>query len=329
MNVVRTSVLLFGAAALSACGREQSALHAAGVEAELVEQLSWIMFVGAALVLLLVTVILLYALYRRPEKRVAISGSKLIFAGGVALPTVTLTLLLVYTLTATKDLRATDALAEHDIEVIGHRWWWEIRYLGAEPQTHFTTANELHLPRGKRIRVKVSTVDVIHSLWVPSLAGKIDLIPGRANEMVFEPTALGVYRGQCAEYCGEQHARMALYVVVHEPGEFEAWRAREAAPATMPSDPLLRAGHDVFMDAACVYCHTIRGTAAQGSFGPDLTHIGSRLSIAAGTLPANRGNLAAWVVHAQQIKPGNLMPSLHVLTGEELRALSAYLEALE
>lgn len=316
-------------AALSACGGEQSALHPRGVEAAFVAHLSWIMFVGAALVLLLVTGILLYSLYRRPDKRADISGAKLIFAGGVALPVVSLTLLLAYTLTGTKELRASEEPGEHDIEIVGHRWWWQVNYLGPEPEHRFTTANELHLPRGKRVRVKVTTADVIHSFWVPALAGKIDMIPGHENELVLEPTEVGVFRGQCAEYCGAQHTRMALYVVVHEPGEFDAWRERESAPAVMPVDPLARAGYEVFMGAACVYCHRIRGTPAQGTFGPDLTHIGSRSSIAAGTLAANRANLTAWIVHAQQIKPGSLMPSLNVLTGEELRALSAYLESLE
>lgn len=287
------------------------------------------MFVGGALVLLLVTGILLYALYRHPEKRAQIGGTKLIFAGGVALPTVTLTLLLAYTLAATRELRATEGRSDHDIEVIGHRWWWEVKYLGPDPQRRFATANELHLPKGKRVRIKVTTADVIHSFWVPSLAGKMDMIPGYENEIVLEPTEVGVFRGQCAEYCGAQHTRMAFYVVVHEPGEFDDWRAREARPGISPKDPLTRAGYDVFMQAACVYCHRIRGTPAQGTFGPDLTHVGSRLSIGAGTLPANRGNLAAWIVHAQQIKPGSFMPSMNVLSGEELRALSAYLESLE
>lgn len=329
MTPVSRAICLVFLASIAGCGGQQSALHAGGIEAEIVARFSWIMFAGGALVLALVAAILFYALLRRPEKRADVDGPRLIFAGGVALPTITLTVLLAFTLTATKDLRATNADAEYDIEVIGHRWWWEVRYLGGESQGYFTTANELHLPRGQRMRIKVTSVDVIHSFWVPSLAGKMDMIPGRENEIVLEPTQLGVYRGQCAEYCGAQHARMAFYVVVHEPGDFEEWRAREAAPAILPRDPVSRAGQDVFMQAACVYCHAIRGTPAQGTFGPDLTHVGSRLSIAAGTLPANRGNLAAWVVHAQQLKPGNEMPSLHVFTGEELRALSAYLEALE
>lgn len=313
---------------LTGCSGEQSALHSQGLEADVVARLSWTMFIGGAFVLLLVFGLLMYALLRRADRRMPIQANWFIFAGGVALPTVTLTVLLFYALSATKNLRAAGADPEHDIELIGHQWWWEVRYLGS-PDEQFTTANELNLPRGERTRIKVSTADVIHSFWVPSLAGKIDLIPGRQNEIVLEPTGLGIFRAQCAEFCGAQHARMALYVVVHEPTEFEEWRAREREPAMVSTDALASAGRDVFFQAACAYCHTIRGTRAGGGLGPDLTHIGSRRSIAAGTLNANRGNLSAWIVHAQQIKPGNMMPSFRSFRGEELRALSAYLESLE
>lgn len=315
--------------ALLACAGEQSAFEVRGHEAAVVAKLSWIMFTGAALVVVLVAVILLYVLLRRTDRRPAINGSWFIFAGGVALPTVTLTALLIYALSATKELRASDERAPFDVEVIGHQWWWEVRYLGQAPDEHFITANELHLPLGVRTRIRVTSADVIHSFWAPNLAGKIDLLPGHENEIVVEPIKIGTSRGQCAEFCGAQHARMGLYVVVHEPGEFELWRAHQQQPARVPSDPLALAGREVFSRAACAYCHTVRGTMAGGRLGPDLTHVGSRLSIAAATLPANRGSIAAWIVHAQQIKPGNLMPNFRAFDGEELRALSAYLETLE
>jgi cytochrome c oxidase subunit 2 len=306
----------------------QSALHPTGLEAHAVADLSWIMFAGATLVLLLVILLTLYALLRHPERRAPIRGELFIFAGGAALPAVTLTALLIYSLGATSDLRAADKSAPYDIEIIGRQWWWEIRYLG-EHARRFVTANELHLPRGVRTRIRVTSADVIHSFWAPTLAGKIDLIPGASNNITLEPAATGVYRAQCAEFCGAQHSRMSLFVVVHEPDDFEAWRELERAPAVEPIDELARAGRDVFMNAACAWCHAVRGTPALGRIGPDLTHVGSRLSIASGSFPMTTGNLSAWIVDAQHLKPGNRMPSFRAFSGEELRAVTAYLESLE
>ena len=308
--------------------RLQSALHATGVEAQTVERIWWIMLAGGVLVMLLVTAILFYTLFRRHERRATIQPGTFILAGGVVLPTVTLTALLIYTLQASSELRGGEN-EPVDIEIVGHRWWWEVRYVGSDPQQHFKTANELHLPVGVPTRIRLWTQDVIHSFWVPNLAGKIDLLPGTYNELVLQPTEPGISRGQCAEFCGAQHTRMALYVIAQPARDFAAWRERQLAPASRPENELANRGREVFLSSACAYCHTIRGTTAAGTIAPDLTHVGSRRSLAAGTFDMNRGNLAGWIVHAQQLKPESLMPSFTTLGGPELRALTAYLESLE
>jgi cytochrome c oxidase subunit 2 len=175
----------------------------------------------------------------------------------------------------------------------------------------------------------LKTQDVIHSFWVPSLAGKLDMIPGHVNAYRFAATRPGVYRGQCAEYCGAQHALMAFYVVAMAREEFETWYADQVAPAPEPILPLLAKGKALFLENGCGACHTVRGTLADGKLGPDLTHVGSRLSLAAGTFPNNRGTLAGWIASAQHLKPDNLMPSFGNLQGEELRAIAAYMDSLK
>jgi cytochrome c oxidase subunit 2 len=182
---------------------------------------------------------------------------------------------------------------------------------------------------GRPVEFLLTTADVIHSFWAPSLGGKLDMIPGRENRLVLEASRAGIYRGQCAEYCGGPHALMAFDVVAHEPAEFDRWLATQVRPAAAPADDTRRRGLEVFMQSGCAACHTIRGTEAAGLIGPDLTHVGSRLSLAAATLPNNPGALSAWVAHAQAIKPGVFMPSFEILSGPELTALSAYLEGLK
>lgn len=215
------------------------------------------------------------------------------------------------------------------VEVTGHQFWWEVRY----PDSGVVTANEVHIPTGERVRLEITTGDVIHSLWVPQLSGKMDMIPGRANTMWLQTDEPGLYWGQCAEFCGVQHAQMRLAVVAHEPAEFDGWLSAHTQPPEDPGsaavdDDLVAQGREVFMSSSCVYCHAIAGTEAQGTFGPDLTHMASRETLAAGMLPNNRGNLAGWIVDPQAIKPGNLMPGTD-LSGDELQALLVYLESLE
>ena len=209
-----------------------------------------------------------------------------------------------------------------EIAVTGHQWWWEIRY----PRDDVTTANELHVPVGVPVRLVLRSADVIHSFWVPRLGGKLDLVPGQANTLWLRADSAGTYLGQCAEYCGVQHAHMGLVVVAEPPRDYDAWLAAQRAPAAPPADDVA-AGARVLLGAGCAACHTVRGTPAAGTVGPDLTHVASRQALAARTLPNTRGNLAGWLSDPQALKPGNHMPVVP-LTGPELQALVDYLGTL-
>jgi cytochrome c oxidase subunit 2 len=206
-----------------------------------------------------------------------------------------------------------------------------VRYLPDGPdQPAFTTANEIRVPVGRPIAFSVTGGDVIHSFWIPSLAGKIDMIPGLVNELTFTVDRPGTYRGQCAEYCGAQHAYMAFYVVAMEPAAYAAWRADQVAPARAPETDFLRRGQQVFVLGGCGNCHAVRGLArADGALGPDLTHVGSRVSLGAGVFPNNVGTLAGWISDVQHVKEGARMPSYGDLSGEDLRAVAAYLASLK
>jgi cytochrome c oxidase subunit 2 len=211
--------------------------------------------------------------------------------------------------------------------VTAKQWWWRFEYL--TPTGAVETANELRLPRGERLALELASPDVIHSFWVPSLAGKMDMIPGRVTRLALEPTRTGTFRGTCAEYCGASHALMAFSVVVMEPEEFRAWLAREARPAETPIDPEATRGQMAFISNGCTACHTIRGTPAIGRIGPDLTHVGSRRQIAAETLPNDQASLARWIVDSEDIKPGVHMPAFRAIERDELSALAAYLSGLK
>jgi cytochrome c oxidase subunit 2 len=223
--------------------------------------------------------------------------------------------------------KATDApnprTTPMTIEVVGHQWFWEVRY----PGTPAVTANEIHIPVGTRVNVVASTADVIHSFWVPQLNRKIDMIPGHPNRVLLEADAPGRYRGQCAEFCGAQHAHMAMYVFADPPDRFRAWLRGQAAPRRTPATSAARRGERVFLDNACAGCHTIRGTSARADVGPDLTHLGSRTTLAALALPNDHADLSEWVRNPQDVKPGNRMPPV-APTGGDLRDLLAYLEGL-
>lgn len=214
------------------------------------------------------------------------------------------------------------------IKVTAQQWWWEIEYADPYPPHRIRTANELVLPVDAPAQVRLESIDVIHSFWVPNLAGKQDLIPGRVNVIRLFPRRVGHYRGQCAEFCGTQHAHMAFDVTVLSRDDFEAWRKRQLRPAAPPSTSLAKAGHDIFMSRQCAMCHAIAGTPAQGQVAPDLTHFASRRTIAAGTAPNNRGYRMAWLADPQKMKPGSNMPYIG-LEPTELDALDAYLETLK
>jgi cytochrome c oxidase subunit 2 len=212
--------------------------------------------------------------------------------------------------------------------VTGHQWWWQLNYEAHDADQTFETANEIHIPVGQPVRLDFESPDVIHSFWVPNLAGKQDLIPGRYTELTIRADRPGIYRGQCAEYCGIQHAHMAIFVVAQEPSEYAAWRAQQLKSAPAPSNADLRHGQQVFVSSACATCHTITGTSAGGRVGPDLTHFGAHMTIAAGTARNSLGNLTGWISDPQRMKPYTRMPAV-ALTGPDLIAVSHYLESLK
>jgi cytochrome c oxidase subunit II len=216
------------------------------------------------------------------------------------------------------------------IEVTGHQWWWEARYLNGpgDDAGDFTVANELHIPVGRPVIVKLRTTDVIHTFWVPNLHGKKDMIPGRDASIEFRADKAGTYRGQCAEFCGLEHALMAFYVIAEAPATYEAWAAHQRGTATPAAEDLTERGQQVFLNGNCASCHTVRGTSATGTLGPDLTHLMSRQTIAASTLPNTTGNLAGWIVDAPTLKPGTTMPP-NRLAPADLQALLAWLGTLQ
>jgi cytochrome c oxidase subunit 2 len=264
-----------------------------------------------------------------------------IAVGGLIVPLIVLTVLFVMGLNLLTDFpihgrhgemtgnMGPEMTMKPDILVVGHQWWWEIHYLNDNPSQEFTTANELHLPAGRPVNIEVETRDVMHSFWIPALHGKVDLIPGRPNYIRLQAAQAGTYTGQCAEFCGEQHAHMRLLAVVQLPSDYEAWLEAQRQPGVTPISPEALAGQQTFLAGPCSMCHQVRGTVAAGSVAPDLTHIGSRQNIAANSYPNNDAYLEAWITHAQSLKPGAQMPNLTQFTGEQLQGLVAYLRQLQ
>jgi cytochrome c oxidase subunit 2 len=305
----------------------QSVLDPAGPNAAHIARLSWIMFAGGGVIFLAVMALLAWALAAGRSRRVIASHATII-AGGFVLPVLVLTGLLVYGLVLTRSTAARDDRAALRIDVVGEQFWWRVRY-ETDDEQGVETANEIRIPVGRPVRFSLRTADVIHSFWIPALGGKLDMIPGLTNTLVLQADRAGTFRGQCTEYCGAAHALMAFDVVAQPAQEFEAWLAGQGQPAREPGDDVTRRGRDLFFAAGCGACHSIAGTDATGRIGPDLTHVGSRLSIAAASYPNNRGTLAGWIASSQHLKPNSRMPSFGLFSGEELRAVAAYLESLK
>jgi len=317
---------------MSAFRSADSVLQPAGPIAQTVAEVSWVLIVGASLVFCIVMLLLLWALRHRgvvPQERGSTGTRWWIGGGGVVFPVVVLSALLVYATGRTSGLTPPRESGEPVISVTAHLWWWEVRYRDTARGLDVVLANEIHLPVGRAVTLGLTSADVIHSFWVPALAGKIDMLPGRMHQLRLQADRAGVFRGQCAEFCGEQHARMALHVVAHEPADFERWLQAQGRPAQPPRDELAQRGAQVFAEQRCSACHSVRGLGPEASIGPDLTHIGSRLHLAAGTLPMGDASLRDWLAHPQRSKPGVRMPSYERLDDASLAALAAFLAQLQ
>ena len=331
----RPALLLPTAIALSGCSGWQSALDTHGPHADSLARLFWIFLAILGTVWIVTILMLLLALRRRrapvddplmtrpgTERRMTI-----VVSSAVALTVLTVMSLTIVSYGAQRVLFAGKD-GPLTLLVTGQQFWWKVQYEDASPARTFTTANEIHIPVGEKVLIKLEASDVIHSFWVPSLNGKLDAIPGRQNQIEIQADRPGIYRGQCAEFCGWQHAHMGLLIVAEPREDFERWRNGQIGAAHIPDDPEEQKGMEVFMTRPCIMCHQIRGTSAGGKVAPDLTHVGSRRYIGAGILPTTRGNIAAWIVDPQGIKPGVHMP-LVPLAPEEIQPLATYLESLK
>lgn len=324
------TVVVLAALAVGGCG-QQSILNTHSPQAHNIMLLWWWMLAASAIVFFGSVGMLAIAVWRRktpgaPFLKREETTEGLVIVFGIAIPVVALVALFavanLYLVNQTSPPPPqTTAMT---INVIGHQWWWEVRY----PGTSAITANEIHIPERTRVNVVATTADVIHSFWVPALNRKIDMIPGRMNRILLYASQPGTYRGQCSQFCGFQHAHMSLYVFAQTPTAFRAWLANMASKARVPSTPAAQTGYHVFMNDQCASCHYIAGTPAQGFVGPDLTHLATRTTLAALTIPNTPKYLAAWITNPQAIKPGTRMPDLG-LSPTEVSEVVAYLETLK
>lgn len=305
-----------------------AALQPAGELAAQTLAITNVLFIGGGLILAAVMLVLGMAMAGPAGLRAALSHRRWLVGAGIVFPVVVLSGLLVYTFSAASAMVAgQQAPAAARIEVAAELWWWRVRYLDEGGNALFETANEIRIPAGAPVQFELVSDNVIHSFWVPALAGKIDMIPGRVNRLRLRASAPGSYRGQCAEYCGGQHAKMAFHVVALAPDQYAAWftqRRGGTAAAAQAAVP----GHDLFMRSRCGLCHAVRGTDAAGTIGPDLTDVGGRAWLAGGTVRNTRDNMARWISDSQSLKPGSRMPAYRQFSPEELRALVEYLASL-
>jgi len=328
---------------LAGCERKQDMLHTGGPGAGSIAWLSWFVFILFCVVTIVMWVLILGGILRRrgsfdTHEPVDVGGGQgWIAIGGFAIPVVILFVSFILSLRGMAEFpmhkdhegHNGSSSAAPDIRVIGHQWWWEVQYIEGPVDQRFTTANENHVPVGRPVNIALESADVLHSFWVPKLQGKVDMVPGYVNNLRLEADQEGTYRGQCSQYCGAQHANMAVIVVAQQPKDYEAWRARMVQPASQPSTPQEIQGQEIFLSAPCANCHAVRGTGAGGIVAPDLTHIASRQGLAANMFPNDEADLGAWVIHAQSLKPEVAMPNITQFNGLELRALVAYLRQLK
>ncbi len=340
--IVRLLVrVLAGAGAVLAAGCDSPQnymFNTAGPAASMLARLGWqglIAFIAASLVTFALIVWL--ALRRRgtlaEHEPIDVNrGQSWILIGGFAIPFAVLTFLFISTVDTLAAFPIMDDGHEMlpDIVVTGHQWWFNVSYRFAQhPGDNIDTDTEIHVPVGRPMTLQLQSADVIHSFWIPKLHGKVDLIPGQHNFIRIQADRPGTFLGECAEYCGEQHAHMRLMVIAQPPKEYDAWLAHMRQDAQTPADAFARHGEQVFLNSACPLCHMVRGTLALGQLGPELTHIGSHRTLAGGELANTTGNLGAWITSAQNLKPGSQMPNITALDGADLRALVAYLQSLK
>lgn len=327
---------------VSCAGHQQSAVDPAGPQSGRIDTLWWSFFWLLGVIFVIVMVVLLLTLTRRhrgieqeplenthrPSEQTDLRMRRIV-TGATIVTILTLFVLIVASVGTGKAIADLSFKKNPlTIQITGIQWWWQIQYMSSDPSQSVVTANEMHIPVGRPVQILGLSQDVIHSFWVPNLHGKRDLIPSRSTNEWIEADRPGVYRGQCAEFCGMQHAHMALWVVAEPEDKFEAWMRAQLQPAVPPSSPDTQRGQQVFLNHACIFCHQIRGTTAAGQNAPDLTHFGSRRGIAANTVPNTKGNLAGWIVDPQSTKPGNHMATIAV-DSTELQPLVDYLESLK
>ena len=317
-------------ALLAACNTVQSALAPVADESRAIERVWDLMLWICGPMYALVLLALGYALRRNRGNGHGRAGDRALWFGLLGFSVLTAGLLTVLTAQSyVQDRRLHAPVVDPvNVRITAKQWWWQVEYLDADPSRQFTTANELHLPVDRPARIELASADVIHSLWIPVLNGKEDLIPGHANTITMTPRKVGRYRGQCAEFCGLQHANMALDVQVDDAAAFAAWQAHQRMPAPAPTTPTAIAGRNDFNALACALCHAIGGTPAGGVVGPNLTHLASRRTLAAGALPLDRGTLETWIIDPQRHKPGTNMPAVP-LQPQQLSDITDYLMTLD
>jgi len=306
----------------------QSALDSVSAQSQGIETLWWWMFYGFGAVFLLTIGLLFFGLWHHRRQLSTKASFFLVTAAGVVIPLLTVIALVGGSLTLGHSIAAKPPADALTIKIVGRMWWWEVHYLHEDGSVAATTANEMYIPVGQPVKLLLTSREVIHSFWVPQLHGKTDMLPGRTNATWFTAEETGVYRGQCAEFCGSQHALMMFTVRAVPPDKFRTWLATQQQSARLPTNAQERRGQRVFMENDCGQCHRLRGASASGTLGPDLTHFGSRSTLAAGVRPNNTGHLAGWIADPQKIKPGNKMPAT-LLTPQQLLDLVAYLQNLK
>jgi cytochrome c oxidase subunit 2 len=330
---------------LAGCATVQSISNTHGPAARNIARLSHAMSITFVLTILIMWAIIAIALKKnrgnlKEHMPIDIGGGQgWVAIGGIAIPLLVLSVFFFLGIDlladfpihgdhGAMDMGSMASKSKPDILIIGHQWWWEVHYLGG-PDQQVVTANEIHIPANRPVNIELRSADVIHSFWVPSLHGKVDLLPGNVNFIRIEASEPGSYVGQCAEYCGKQHANMRILLIAQQPEAFDQWLANQRNTAVEPTTPDTVAGKEAFLAGPCSKCHTVRGTPAAGRIGPDLTHIGSRKEIGADSFPNNNAYLEGWVTDAQALKPGCKMPNITQYSGAQLRSLVAYLRQLQ